>query len=437
VLGAALAYVAPSIATHGLALDGLVYANVAMAHAAGEGSFWRLPYYTEGLTAFIDHPPLGIWLESLWFRAFGTDFWVEKSWSIALAAAIVTLTAGIWRDVTGGRSAWWPLLLLFLMPVATYTMRNNFLELPLTLFVLAGVWAAHRARRHAGWLALVALAVAAGLLTKGPVGLVLLAAPVLFGWSDGRIGRGLLHALACTSGAALVVGLATLSPDAREMLAAWWRQQLVASLAGDRPIVHGRVWQVGVLGASLAMPAVVVAIARWRADSNTAAVREVLTWFALAVAAALPLLASPRQFRHYLMPALPLFAIGLALIANPGLPRLPWRWLAPSAFGIACVIIVLRWGEIGEDVDEIAAARTIAALVRTNGVTFCPSADSQFFLKAYLYRYAGMTSHPAVNGDPFVVCAGLPHPGYASVQPVVQGLWAAPGASTPRATHQR
>jgi len=87
----------PRLAHRGMFLDGLTYASIARNLAEGRGRFWEPSYTATIYPVFHEHPPLGFWLESLYFRAFGDHWWVERLYCATAAVAIALLVARIWR----------------------------------------------------------------------------------------------------------------------------------------------------------------------------------------------------------------------------------------------------------------------------------------------------------------------------------------------------
>ena len=57
--------------------DGITFASIARNLAEGRGRFWEPSYTATIYPAFYEHPPLGFWLQSLWFRALG-DHWLSN-----------------------------------------------------------------------------------------------------------------------------------------------------------------------------------------------------------------------------------------------------------------------------------------------------------------------------------------------------------------------
>src|SRR3954451_14950195 len=87
----------PRLAHRGMFVDGVTYASIARNLAEGRGTFW-VPAYTATLyPEFHEHPPLGFWLQSLWFRVFGDHLWVERLYTLTAGLITAALIAAIWR----------------------------------------------------------------------------------------------------------------------------------------------------------------------------------------------------------------------------------------------------------------------------------------------------------------------------------------------------
>ena len=151
-----------------MALDGVVYAGIARHLAEGHGTFWFPPHFEAAAAAFHDHPPLGIWLQSLWFRVWGDAFWVESLYCAGLLLLLAWLMARVYRALSGNQAGWWPLLLLLLMPVSARVLRSNLLDVLLVLTALGVVWCAWRAQRQPAWDVPGASCVSLVFLLRGP-----------------------------------------------------------------------------------------------------------------------------------------------------------------------------------------------------------------------------------------------------------------------------
>ena len=430
VAAALLCYLAADLAGLGLALDGLVYANVAKLLATGEGGFWSLPYYIDDRPAFSEHPPLGIWLLSGWLFVAdglpGNALWAEKAYSLTLAVLWAAVICHLYRALSGRRDYWLPIALLALMPVASHTLKNNFLENPLTLLTSIACLCAWRAPNSWRWTVLTAIAVLLAVGIKGPVGLFPLAAPWLFGWlAAGQFRAGLKSSLVASALVAAGLSAVLLHPPAFSAAEAYWQSQIGPTFAGERMPDHGRAYLLGQLGLNLAIAGLATLIlGGWRNVTWKTHRQQAGAVLAVALCAALPLLLSPRQYRHYLLPSLPLFAIGFSLLTVPRLPRLPYRILALVLAFVGGLRFAYNWQAVPENEPHIVGAQTLAGMGLGGTIAVCANTNRPEVFMAYLFRHHGIRSAvlPMPAPSVAVVCSVQPSPGHRAERDLHGGL---------------
>jgi len=419
------AALAPRLVRRGLFLDGLTYATIARNLAEGRGRFWE-PFYTATLyPAFHEHPPFAFWLQSLWFRALGDRWWVERVYCAAAAAAIAALTAWTWRLVVpkdsgegeetsppskakqpnADRCDWLPVLLWILVPVVSWTIVGNLLETTVSVFtslavasIVAGGTAATTGRSMAAG-ALSGLAVVGAVLSKGPVGLFPLAAP-LFLTLLPTVRRRLASASAAQWVALLAVATAlAVNPPARGSIDQYVRHQLVASLAGQREVSgHSFTMLValipGVWLPMLIAAAVISIAARSKAYPTGNDRRIALAFTLIGLSGSLPMLVSPKQSGYYLMPAVPFLAIGVAAFIRPIADTLVSR-IQRRAVLIAAAIVALGATAISvsglpalerEPARVAALDRLATSMPRDQTVGICPAVNGDWGLHAWFAR---------------------------------------------------
>lgn len=137
---------------------------------------------------YLDKPPLMYWLVMLSYRMLGVDNWTARLVpGLALHATILSI---YWfgRRHLGERAALWGSLLLSVAPGFISMGRLLILDGLLALWTTLGTLMAFEAMRqgngHRLWWRLSWLATGLGILTKGPVALVLVLVPlvVYFRW---------------------------------------------------------------------------------------------------------------------------------------------------------------------------------------------------------------------------------------------------------------
>ena len=129
--------IAPYLLSHGMFMDGIMYATVSNNLANGLGSMSDLAFSETIELHFREHPPLAFWIQSMFYKIFGDSFIIEKLYS-----ALTYLTTGlilrkIWIKVTHQKElAWLPLLFWVSIPIITQAARNNLLENTMMIFTL-------------------------------------------------------------------------------------------------------------------------------------------------------------------------------------------------------------------------------------------------------------------------------------------------------------
>jgi 4-amino-4-deoxy-L-arabinose transferase-like glycosyltransferase len=174
-----------------------------------ESGDWLVP--TLQGEPYLDKPPLFYWMVMLAYAGFGYHAWAARLVPALALHGAVLLTFLLGRRLVGGRAAFWGALLLSLSPgffgMGRLLLLDGLLTFWMTLALFAIFLAHEGPRLHRGWWLLAALACGLGVLTKGPVALVLPLVPLwAHRWlcaSRCRIARG--EALAF---AAVVLGVA-------------------------------------------------------------------------------------------------------------------------------------------------------------------------------------------------------------------------------------
>ena len=396
-----------NLLTRGMFMDGLIYTSVASNMAEGVGSFWHPTYTATVFPDFYEHPPLMMWLLSLWFRLFGTGMMAAKAYSVAVLLLTAALMVGVWKQLGFKTSlGWLPLLMLTLIPDVALAAHNNYLESTMTLFVLASVWLVLRGE-GVGWHLLAGLMLAAAFLTKGPTGLFPLALPALL-WLFGErkgFGQTATGTLAMAAGLAAPMALLWFCvPDAQEFLRKYFENQVIG---GSQTLVTSRTYIVKTLFSHtavvlvVALAAVLFGILRksapWRPTRDSW--RRFGLMFALALCGTLPMMVSTKQRAFYLLTVFPFVALAVAALLEP-LVRYYEKQLQRPAMTIVTVVVLvaavvtnaLHYGKPGRDKVMLADMDVIApALQEGETLTITPDLSSNNSLHGYYYFYHHVT----------------------------------------------
>lgn len=145
---------------------------------------------------YLDKPPLLYWLVMLSFQAFGVSAGAARLVPALAVHLTIIVTYTLGRRVVGDRPAFRGALLLSLMPAMVGMGRLLILDGLLTLWTTLGLYGAFLAVRHPAigsqrvYWALGAVACGLGVLTKGPVAIILLMVPLFaYRWLHPQLTR--------------------------------------------------------------------------------------------------------------------------------------------------------------------------------------------------------------------------------------------------------
>jgi 4-amino-4-deoxy-L-arabinose transferase-like glycosyltransferase len=313
---------------------------------------------------FLDKPPLFCQSIALAFHLTGPSLLVARLVTAAWALTTLALTAWLARRALGPRTG----LLAALVLATSYRFyglsREVLLDNALTTFTTASIGLAAFASRERSLrlAALGALALAGAFLTKGVVGVGIVGLVLLVDLVARRDGRGLavlLHPLsfvAFLGPIALYLGALSVSagPEARDYLRElFWSNQFGRFLGthGQKASNWYLYFETWPEMLAFWVPAAALAIVHatrvaWRGEKAPAWCRFALVW---AVAPLVVLSFSKGRARPYVLPALPGYALLVALW---------WRDLGE----------VPRWARLTTVAITSALAATVAGAVVAIGV---------------------------------------------------------------------
>lgn len=416
------------LVTEGLLGDGLCYAAISRNMAVGQGTFWRpfystsywLPYNPE-LRAFYEHPPLMFGIQSYFFRWFGDTLWTEKIYSITVLLLTILLIAQLWKLSLPENSplrsyAWAPVMIWYSFSIVHWASLQNLLDSTLSLFCLLAILLVLRGMQQPysgrSWLlgTGAVLSIMAAFLTKGPVSLHVLGFPVLYGvlFSSFRLfRRNAVWVLGLGVGFSLLFILLLLYEPAQHNLSMYIQQQIWASVTNKRELT-GRFVLIEFLIRDILLITVVLlgvygvgCLLKLYPAKEESSIRVGVFWVCVGLSVVCPMLISKKQYVHYLLPALPYLALGLAnWLLSALLPivrqfeHLPFYRgsMITGGFLLWAITLVNANNRVGDFVKDhrvlLTDIHTIGRTVpRQSLLGVFPDLMIQFPLHPYLQRY--------------------------------------------------
>lgn len=400
----------------GMFMDGLLYLTVAHNQAHGFGSFWEPRFSQEGLLQqpiFSEHPPLAFGMEAQWFRLFGDGFWVEGAYSLAMAALTAVLILALWRTLwpvgdPSRRVAWLAVLFWIVVPQVHWCAQHNMQENTMAVFTVAAVLLAVRSA-HGGinfilGAVLVGVLTAAAGLVKGPPGLFPVVAPALYAAIGGVGGmrRGIFGSAVATLSLAGCLALLLAWPEARESLERYADGRLLHRIEQD-PTVDFR-WRtlqhffLAMLGPLLVTAVIVLLGRKATTPAPQSTNRKGAALIVIGLAGVLPLMLTMVQKSFYMVAALPMISVGLAILAAPHVAR--WtehtlgrrteQWLFRlSVVANAAVLLaaIISFGRPSRDADLLHDTALIGKEIPPHSLVGATSGvREQWNLQSYLMR---------------------------------------------------
>lgn len=319
---------------------------------------WLVPHLNG--EAYSHKPPMMFWLINLAWSAFGDGEVVARLVPAAFLPLTVWLTGVLGQRIggpaVGDRAALIAVSFLVFAVTGTLVMFDAMLTAT-CLAASIGLTLAAQGRSIRGFL-LFGLMIGLGALAKGPAVLIHLMPAALLAplWMDGRrnwLGwyAGVLYA----TGLGAAIALAWALPAARAGGPEFGQMILWGQTTGRmvKAFDHARpVWYFLTLAPALLLPWTVSrnlwAAFRRRPSSEPARRLDRLPWIAAAATFVLFSLVSGKQI-HYVAPALPSLAIGLALLLARRPGSVSEEGFAVVAFGMGVIMVLIYpLGLLGE-----------------------------------------------------------------------------------------
>lgn len=317
----------------GMLFDGVIYAALAKNLSLGLTTIWHPVMSLSMLNPFYEHPPLGIYFQSLFFKIFGQGFATERIYILVLILGQFGLLSWYWlkNQAASARSLGLLLLLWLLIPINLMYIKN-YLIATLTLFTTMAslillIKTQSKLTQFLKYLASSILVLIA-FLSDGPVAFFPLAIPLIYRivYNPSSIFTGILETLFFLIMLALIFfGFYQLFPEALYNTQQFLHQQVIDSVMGTRSQQTAGIKHLFVLFlyfkgyalVSLFAIACIIIAAKidkqpiFNAIKNRLRDKNFLLFWLISLASSLPVGISGRQGLRYLMASAPFFTLAM------------------------------------------------------------------------------------------------------------------------------
>jgi 4-amino-4-deoxy-L-arabinose transferase-like glycosyltransferase len=406
----ALLAMSPILLAKGMFMDGLIYSCVALNLKNGVGDFWHLQFTQTLYAQFHEHPPLAMWMQSLFMDIFGTDYWVDRMFSILCVFTQGLLILKIAESVFQ-RSiylAYWPLLFFLFTPLTLWMMPNNLLENTMGIFTLTATLTALLAhqKRKMSLAILSGLMISLAVYTKGPVGLFPFSFFVwLFFIQENR--RHFTFYFGCFS--MQLLGFLSgffvpflFSSEAQSSWKAYWDRQVINSIENVSTVPHRfyilQQTFLHILPMIALLFLIYLILKRKKKISLSHEKSKVFFWLIYGLSGIAPMMISMKQREFYLLPALPFVILSICILAQPVLLHMD-DWIvkfSPKKIGLFSLIVLIAsccisYSQKGKMHRNIALQKDIEQMsshIEPNQkVGIAPCLREDWSLYGYCYRH--------------------------------------------------
>ncbi len=426
----------PTLIQNGMFMDGLQYACVAKNLANGLGSFWH-PYicstwWKNGSNFFLEHPPLVFGIQSLFFKALGNGIYVERLYSLCTAVITAFLIFLIWKTIFENDSetknlAWLSVLFWIIMPVCFWSYRNNLQENTMGIFTTLSVYFIIKALKKEIkstfyifiFLLLSGISIFLASFSKGVPGLFPIVTVFLIWliYKNFSFHKMILYSAFLIFIPVVIYSLLLLNHDAYDSLIFYFKHRLLYRI-NEEPTVTSRFYIILRLLIEL-IPAIVIGVILQiylkitktsYAKLNSKYKKHILFFFLLGLSGSLPLSATLVQRTFYLVPSLPYFAIGLAILCLGMIKKLigliDFEKKSFKKFKIFSIMLVsggilysgVQFGKAGRDIDTLNDVYLIGSIVpKESTINIESSIYKEWSFQFYLIRHFNISLDPSNN----------------------------------------
>lgn len=346
----------PFLLSKGMFVDGVYNAILAKNLAKGIGTFWT------PTVNYLDTPvswgcaPFSVFSLSIFYQLFGEHYILERVYSLICALIQLGLIAFVWKSCFSKNEAsavysWLPVLLWLISPLTSWCYSNNLMENTMAIFTTASILTMllYTRKETIAYPIAGSLLVFLAVLSKGPVGLFPLGAPLIFIFflDQGNRWGWLRYFGIQLAGFILLFALTVSMEEPRIFLQHYMEVQLKPALSPTDGKLSYEI--IGQLVIALSPMLILSAVSFGSRSSQPNLLGKSVFWMAssfllIGLSASLPILLSVKQSKFYLLPSISMFSLGFALLLLPVvqqiITRISGNWKRKISLGVKAVSVV-------------------------------------------------------------------------------------------------
>jgi len=418
----------------GMFMDAVQYTAVAHNMSQGYGTFWQPEFSMRGVSGyaeFYEQPPLGIFLLSVFYNLFGDSMYVERVFVLLCLICTIFLIRSIWKNILrehSGLHSYFtlPVFLFCCVPIIIWTYDSFMLENVMVLWILGAVLFQIRSM-HGSYLFNVIFAgicIFLATFTKGIPGLFPLCLPFLLGITKIYKRVRVIKTTVLLIATVVIIYLVLFCiPDARNFYRQYFLDRTVFRL-DNMPTVQYRGYILLRLILELLPISGITAILVFLNRKKQVIDKQLFSWafvfLLLGIAGSLPMMLTRIQKGFYLVPAMPFFALGLALIivcfvrfpVLSSIGRKQLHLLQWSIIILLSVAILYQAKDLptpNRDADLLHDLKALSPHFAEAEIIYSPNAMwNNWPMQCYLMRYYNKHMDEGFRGSLVIVDSHLP-----------------------------
>lgn len=415
-----LIMIGPYLLSHGMFMDGIIYATVSNNLANGVGSMSDLAFTETIELHFREHPPLAFWIQSVFYKVFGDSYVIEKLYSALTYVITGLIIRKIWLLISDRKQlAWLPLLFWISIPIITQAARNNLLENTMMVFTSTALYFLLKENRtQITNIVIAGFMIYLGFMTKGFVALFIWSFPF---WHfvfmrKTSLKTMLKHTILLILFTILPFVIVSLIYPASFVYMTEYFQIQVANSLKNVQTVDSRFWIISKLSKELITPGILFIFLYFLSKITNTNIqksgnnRMAYAIIAVALSGVFPIIISLKQSGFYFIPSLALISIGFGLLVETTVDNLYqklqinqigfkiFRTITVVSVFVALFIIFNKAGSNGRDHDKLNDLALVAG-VTGKGIILevDPKVKKDWASLSYLYRYYQISVEPTAK----------------------------------------